>query len=107
VIVSTGTRTLQDQLFARDLPLLGRVFGRPVVVALLKGRNNYLCWHRLETALGEGTRDRETIAAMQALRVWGRASGSGDLTELEDFQEEHGLRGAVTSTVDVTVPRSA
>src|SRR5690606_4289641 len=46
--VSTGTRTLQDQLFARDLPRLGRVLGRPVDVALLKGRNNYLCWHRLE-----------------------------------------------------------
>jgi ATP-dependent DNA helicase DinG len=100
VIVSTGTRTLQDQLFGRDLPLLGRVFGRPAIVALLKGRNNYLCWHRLETALAEGGRDRETIAAMQALRVWGRASGSGDLTELEDFQDERGLRGAVTSTVD-------
>src|SRR5690606_10525129 len=44
VIISTGTRTLQDQLFSRDLPRLGRVFGRPVDVALLKGRNNYLCW---------------------------------------------------------------
>jgi ATP-dependent DNA helicase DinG len=100
VIVSTGTRTLQDQLFARDLPLLGGVFGRPADVAVLKGRNNYLCWHRLETALAEGSRGAETIAALQALRVWGRSSGSGDLTELEDLREDHGLRAAVTSTVD-------
>src|SRR5690606_15669150 len=49
-IVSTGTKTLQDQLFGRDLPLLGRVLGRPADVALLKGRSNYLCWHRLEAA---------------------------------------------------------
>src|SRR5262249_56314809 len=56
-IISTGTRTLQDQLFARDLPLLGALLGRPVRIALLKGRNNYLCWHRLEAALHDGARD--------------------------------------------------
>ena len=50
VIISTGTRTQQDQLFSRDLARLGRVCGRPVDVALLKGRTNYLCWHRLEIA---------------------------------------------------------
>src|SRR5262245_3098882 len=60
-IISTGTRTLQDQLFARDLPMLGAIIGRPVEVALLKGRNNYLCWHRLETALHDGTREAETV----------------------------------------------
>ncbi len=46
VIISTGTRTLQDQLFHRDLPLLGRVLGRVVSIALLKGRANYLCRER-------------------------------------------------------------
>ena len=46
VIVSTGTKTLQDQLFHRDLPLLGRALGRPATVALLKGRANYLCRER-------------------------------------------------------------
>ena len=47
VIVSTGTRTLQDQLFARDVPLLARVLGRIARIALLKGRSNYLCRERL------------------------------------------------------------
>ena len=50
VIISTGTRTLQDQLFNRDLPTVARALGRPARVALLKGRANYLCLHRLELA---------------------------------------------------------
>ncbi len=91
-IISTGTKTLQDQLFARDLPLLGTVVGRPMQVALLKGRNNYLCWHRLETALHDGTRDAETLGALRALSQWGQTSDSGDLTELEDFADDHTLR---------------
>ena len=99
-IISTGTKTLQDQLFARDLPLLGTVVGRPMQVALLKGRNNYLCWHRLETALHDGTRDAETLGALRALSQWGQASDSGDLTELEDFADDHTLRPIVTSTVE-------
>ena len=99
-IISTGTKTLQDQLFARDLPLLGTVIGRPMTVALLKGRNNYLCWHRLEMALHDGTRDAETLGALRALSHWGQTSASGDLTELEDFAEDQALRPIVTSTVD-------
>jgi ATP-dependent DNA helicase DinG len=99
-IISTGTRTLQDQLFARDLPLLGAVVGRPARVALLKGRNNYLCWHRLETALHDGIRDAAAVAALVAIKAWGASSDSGDLTEHEDLAEDHALRGTVTSTVD-------
>jgi len=99
-IISTGTKTLQDQLYARDLPLLGAVVGRPMQVALLKGRNNYLCWHRLETALHDGTRDAETLGALRGLSQWGQTSDSGDLTELEDFADEHTLRSIVTSTVE-------
>jgi ATP-dependent DNA helicase DinG len=99
-IISTGTHTLQDQLFARDLPLLGAVVGRPMQVALLKGRGNYLCWQRLDGALHDGTRDASAVAALRALSEWGHSSDSGDLTELEDLAEDHGLRAQVTSTVD-------
>src|SRR5690606_9364268 len=98
-IISTGTKTLQDQLFARDLPRLGRVLGRPVDVALLKGRNNYLCWHRLELIRTSGDTDRATLATLDAVRAWARAGGSGDLTELEDLPEQHPARGWITSTV--------
>src|SRR6185437_16856969 len=47
VLISTGTRTLQDQLFSKDLPLVARAIGRPARIALLKGRANYLCRYRL------------------------------------------------------------
>src|SRR5690606_12309876 len=98
-IVSTGTKTLQDQLFARDLPLLGAAIGRRARVALLKGRGNYLCWQRLGTALNDGTRGATAVAELRRLSEWGRASASGDLTEVDDLAEDHGLRAVVTSTV--------
>src|SRR2546423_13883962 len=50
VLISTGTRTLQDQLFSKDLPLVAAAMGRPAKVALLKGRSNYLCRYRLARA---------------------------------------------------------
>src|ERR1700761_3848419 len=53
VLISTGTRTLQDQLFSKDLPLVAAALGRPAKVALLKGRSNYLCRYRLAKAAGE------------------------------------------------------
>src|SRR4029078_11156314 len=81
-IISTRTHTLQDQLFDRDLPLLGAVVGRPMEVAVLKGRSNYLCWHRLDAAVRDGTRDAATVAALGALDAWAQSSDSGDLTEL-------------------------
>src|SRR5215467_6408527 len=54
VLISTGTRTLQDQLFGKDLPLVSAALGRPARVALLKGRGNYLCRYRLAASEGAG-----------------------------------------------------
>src|SRR3984885_2648921 len=55
VIISTGTGTLQDQLFHRDVPMLAKALGLPAKIALLKGRTNYLCRHRLELAAQLGS----------------------------------------------------
>src|SRR6185295_11627644 len=63
VIISTGTRTLQDQLFNRDLPTVAKALGRPARVALLKGRANYLCLHRLELAEVRSLRDSDPARA--------------------------------------------
>ncbi|HEY5809596.1 MAG TPA: ATP-dependent DNA helicase, partial [Povalibacter sp.] len=103
VIVSTGTRTLQDQLFRRDLPTVAAAIGRPVRVALLKGRANYLCLHRLELAeqqaVARGLR-REVATALPHVREWARFTRQGDIAELARFSETEPVWPWVTSTRD-------
>jgi ATP-dependent DNA helicase DinG len=101
VIISTGTRTLQDQLFRRDVPLLAKALGAPVKIALLKGRSNYLCRHRLELAGQQGSLlGRERDAARQLARVvrWAALTKTGDLAELTELPEHSPLWPSITST---------
>jgi ATP-dependent DNA helicase DinG len=95
VLVSTGTRTLQDQLYAKDLPLVGAALGRPATVALLKGRANYLCRHRLEQTGGQA---REEM--LERIRSWSRVTRSGDLAEVSALSDTHPVWAKVTSTRD-------
>ena len=103
VVVSTGTRTLQDQLFHRDLPSIAKALGRPVRVALLKGRANYLCVHRLELAeqqaISRGLR-REVAVALPKVRAWGGLTMKGDIAEARHLSETHPVWPWVTSTRD-------
>jgi ATP-dependent DNA helicase DinG len=101
VIISTGTRTLQDQLFGRDVPLLAKALGLPVKIALLKGRANYLCRHRLELASAQGSLLGEERGAARTLaRVvrWAATTKAGDLSELTDLPEQSSLWPQITST---------
>src|SRR6202453_3887691 len=100
VIISTGTRTLQDQLFRRDVPLLARALGLPAKIALLKGRTNYLCRHRLELASGQGSLLDEQGAARTLARIsrWAATTKTGDLSELTDLPEQSSLWPQITST---------
>jgi ATP-dependent DNA helicase DinG len=98
VIISTGTRTLQDQLFHRDLPALGRALGRPATVALLKGRANYLCrerWLRLPRELPLDAAERSLAGS---LSEWAASTVEGDLAELPQLPDGHPLRERITST---------
>src|SRR3990172_2961837 len=89
IIVSTGTKTLQDQLFHRDLPVVREALGLPVSVALLKGRANYLCLHRLELNELEGRfHSRDQVAELSRVRAWSGLTRSGDITELTDIPED-------------------
>jgi ATP-dependent DNA helicase DinG len=98
VLISTGTRTLQDQLFNKDLPLVAGAIGVPARVALLKGRSNYLCTYRLKQSGAQrslaGTRDR-TLARIER---WAGVTRSGDLAEVPDLGDAHPLWPQVTST---------
>ena len=101
VIISTGTRTLQDQLFRRDVPLLARALGQPVKIALLKGRTNYLCRHRLELATQQGSLlagERGAARMLARISRWAATTKSGDLSELTDLPEQSPVWPNVTST---------
>ena len=102
VLISTGTRTLQDQLFSKDLPLIAGALGRPARVALLKGRANYLCLHRLDLAGRqreiEGFARRD--ATLARIERWARVTRAGDLAEVPGLSDTHPLWPQVTSTRD-------
>jgi ATP-dependent DNA helicase DinG len=101
VVVSTGTRHLQDQLFHRDLPLVRQALDVPVRAALLKGRANYLCRYRLQQSLAAGRfRTREQAAEATAIRDWAGRTRSGDVAELTGIAEESRIWPLVTSTAD-------
>ncbi|HTN28356.1 MAG TPA: ATP-dependent DNA helicase [Burkholderiales bacterium] len=99
VIVSTGTKTLQDQLFERDLPLIRDALAVPISVALLKGRANYVCHHHLERTAREGRLpSRDDARHLPKIVAFARASERGDRSELADVPENAGIWPMVTST---------
>ena len=101
VIISTGTRHLQDQLCQRDLPLIQQALKVPIKIALLKGRANYLCLQRLhQFEQDTGFLNKTGIAQLADIRYWSQRTDSGDLAELTDIPEDAPVRYAVTSTVE-------
>jgi ATP-dependent DNA helicase DinG len=101
VIVSTGTKTLQDQLYQRDLPLLRDALGSPATLALLKGRANYVCHHHLERAAADGRLpSRDDARHLPKIVAFAHASESGDRGELADVPENATIWPLVTSTRD-------
>ena len=119
VLISTGTRTLQDQLFSKDLPLVAAALGRPARIALLKGRSNYLCRYRLarvgpggeqltlDTAASDGGTAADTDSADESLGTmlariqrWSRTTRQGDLAEVRGLSDSNPVWPQVTSTRD-------
>ncbi|MDE2147570.1 MAG: ATP-dependent DNA helicase [Burkholderiales bacterium] len=98
-LVSTATKSLQDQLFLRDLPRLARALKVPLRLALLKGRASYLCRHRLQQAQGDGQLpDRYAVRALQRVAIWAQGTRSGDLAEIEGLDDRSPVIPLVTST---------
>jgi len=99
LLISTGTKHLQDQLFHRDLPLIRAALDRPVSTALLKGRANYLCLHRLESAELEGRlSSRREASELSRIRAWAGRTQSGDIGEMSEVSEDSPVWPRVTST---------
>lgn len=103
VIISTGTKTLQDQLFHRDIPTVVAALGIPVTTALLKGRANYVCLHHLDTAVADGRfLSRDETKHIQLIRRFAERSlnggGTGDKAELPQVSERSGAWAQAVST---------
>src|SRR3984893_9054841 len=107
VLISTGTRTLQDPLFSKDLPLVAAAIGRPAKVALLKGRSNYLCRYRLASAGAESEQLALDVSAgatvpgenmLARIQSWARTTRIGDLSEVRGLSDSHAVWPRVTST---------
>src|SRR4051812_38759020 len=98
-LLSTATKTLQDQLFVRDLPRLRTALELPVTVALLKGRSSYLCLHRLGRARQDAhLPDRFAVRALAKVEAWAQTTASGDLAELDGLDERSSIVPLVTSS---------
>lgn len=92
IIISTGTKHLQDQLYHRDLPLVKAALGVSAQTCLLKGRANYLCLHRLYLLVQERSIEEGALAANLAkIQQWARRTRTGDISELSKIPENSPL----------------
>ena len=101
VIISTGTKNLQDQLFLRDIPTVRKALKAPVSVALLKGRANYLCHFHLERTLQNGRlTSRDDVGYLREISRFMKTTATGDKAELAKVPETALIWNLVTSTRD-------
>ncbi len=101
VIISTGTKNLQDQLFNKDLPVIRKAMKTPFLAALLKGRANYLCTYRLTnsmtSSLGFSKEDAQSLAKISS---WAKRTKTGDVSEMSDVAEADPIWYQATSSID-------
>lgn len=101
VILSTGTKNLQDQLFLRDIPTVRKALNAPVSVALLKGRANYVCHYHLERTSQNGRlSSRQDAAWLRQINLFLKTTKTGDKAELASVPENAPVWNLVTSTRD-------
>jgi len=101
LIVSTGTKNLQDQLFHKDIPLIKKVLDVPFNAVLLKGRSNYLCLYRLKNSMNSdlGFRKQE-VTELIKINQWAGRTRSGDISEISGVSETSTIWGQITTTAD-------
>lgn len=101
IIISTGTRNLQDQLFFKDVPFIREALGLPVRIALLKGRANYLCRYRLAAnQTSKRFKRMQDIHEFEQIRQWAGQTELGDITELPVVPEDSSVWPLVTCTTE-------
>lgn len=106
IVVSTGTKNLQEQLFHKDIPLIKKTLKSNARVALLKGRANYLCKYRLSQYLdSRGQLDAQMLQDLVKVKNWATTTQTGDIGELVQVSEDSSIFPFVTSTLDNCLAR--
>jgi ATP-dependent DNA helicase DinG len=101
VVISTGTKNLQDQLFSKDIPLINKTIVSGKQIALLKGRSNYCCPHRINKYRQQRRfQTRHMVSLFDALKEWSETTRSGDISEFADIPENDSLWFYATSTAE-------
>ncbi|MBL4942031.1 MAG: ATP-dependent DNA helicase [Colwellia sp.] len=101
IIISTGTKNLQEQLFHKDIPIVKKALVSNAQVALLKGRANYLCRYRLaQYQETRGQLDASTLTDLVKVKTWANSTQSGDIGELVNVTEDSSVFPFITSTLD-------
>ncbi|HHQ4797658.1 TPA: ATP-dependent DNA helicase [Aeromonas veronii] len=101
VVISTGSKNLQEQLFYRDLPTITGALSYTPPVALLKGRSNYLCIERMNRLLSESHLQKpEILNDLVKVKSWSTATDNGDVGDIPGLQENAEILAHVTSTND-------
>ena len=99
VLISTGTKNLQEQIFFKDIPALREALGVPFTATCMKGRANYLCLHRLDQ-INDGAGSPAHGVFLPIIREWSARTQTGDRAELEDLPEDVPLWNDVAATAD-------
>lgn len=106
IVVSTGTKNLQEQLFHKDIPLIKKSLASNAKVALLKGRANYLCNYRLaQYQDSRGQLDAQMLQDLVKVKTWSNGTQSGDIGEIVNVNEDSSIFPFVTSTLDNCLAR--
>ena len=101
VIISTGTKNLQDQLFNKDIAMMPEALSVPFNASLLKGRSNYLCTYRLRNALNSGVGfSKEDAADLAKINSWSKRTRDGDISQMAEVPETSAIWYQATSSVD-------
>ena len=101
IVISTGTKHLQDQLYFKDLPTVLNILKLPVTTSLLKGRANYLCLYRLEHHASHAQQHTSRFAEkVQVVKDWSQLTKSGEIAEVTEISETDSIWPSVTSTAD-------
>jgi ATP-dependent DNA helicase DinG len=99
VLISTGTKNLQEQIYFKDIPALRDALGIPFTAAYMKGRANYLCLHKVDQ-LADGTGPASHDVFLPIIREWARRTDTGDRAELADLPEDVGFWNDVSATAE-------